>query len=285
MNDPTRFIDIAIYEAKKAIREGNSGFGAVVIKNNTLISKAHDTDKAAKDPTCHADINALRKAALQLEGDFSGCMLISTHEPCPMCSSAIVWAGIKQIAFGYSIAESIKQNRKRINLTCSELFKRAGASIEIYAGVKNEECALLYNDRIRKSIEQLKNINSAKLRKLSENLKNKRIKWFKSQDIQYESSLDGAYELFLNKLEISSEEAPVVNKQSNKLVIHSKNFCPTLEACKILDLDTRVICRQLNEEPTQALLRQLNPKLRFKRNYNSLRPYADYCEEMIILDQ
>jgi tRNA(Arg) A34 adenosine deaminase TadA len=119
MNNPNRFIDIAIEEAKKSLQEGNSGFGAVIIRDNLLISRAHDTDKISKDPTAHAEINAIRQASKQVNGDFSDCMIVSTHEPCPMCSAAIVWTGIKQVAFGYSIHDSLNQGRKRINLTCN----------------------------------------------------------------------------------------------------------------------------------------------------------------------
>jgi len=79
----------------------------LIIRDNILISKARDTDTISKDPTSHAEINAIRQASAQVKGDFSECMLVSTHEPCPMCSTAIVWAGIKQIAFGYSIKDSL----------------------------------------------------------------------------------------------------------------------------------------------------------------------------------
>lgn len=286
MNNPNKFIDIAIEEAKKSFQEGNSGFGAVIIRDNILISRAHDTDKISKDPTAHAEINAIRQASEQVNGDFSDCILVSTHEPCPMCSTAIVWAGLKQVAFGYSIHDSLNHGRKRINLTCNELFKRAGALIEVISNVKKEECGLLYNDQVRKSINQLRNVDSAKLAHLAEELKNKRINWFNKQKIQNDAQapLDTAYQLFLKKLSITADEAAIVDKQKNKLVIHSKNFCPTLEACKILDLDTREVCKHLNEGPTQVLLQQLNPKISFKRNYNSLRPFKPYCEEMIIID-
>lgn len=70
---------------------------------------------------------------------------------------------------------------------------------------------------------------------------------------------------------------------SQSLFISFKNFCPTLEACKILGLDTRIICKNVNEKPTDALVKQLNNKLEFARNYEKLRPYCDYCEEMFYL--
>lgn len=286
MNHPSKFIGIAIGEAKVSLKEGNSGFGAVIIKNNVLISKAHDTDTVTKDPTSHAEMSVIRQASQQLAGAFTDCMLISTHEPCPMCSTAIVWSGIGQIAFGYSIKDSLGQGRKRIDLTCEELFKRAEVEIEVIRDVNKQECSVLYNRQVRKNIEQLRGADSAKLAQLSEKLRDKRIRWFKEQNIQQdtEDPLHAAYLLFLQKLDIDADEAPIVDKQKNRLVIHSKNFCPTLEACKILDLDTRTICRELNEKPTQALLQQLNPGLLFKRNYNCLRPFTPYCEEMIIME-
>ena len=285
MNNPHDYIDIAIDEAKKSLQEGNNGFGAVIIKENVIASKAHDTDSTTKDPTAHAEINVIRQASGHLDGNFNNCMLVSTHEPCPMCSTAIVWAGVKQIAFGYSIKDSLAQGRRRINLACSEIFKRANASIEIITDVKKEKCRLLYDNQVRKSIKQLRNVRLTELTQLADRLSVKRINWFKSQNIQSDNddALDAAYRLFLMKLGISAGEAPIVDKQNNKLVIHSKNFCPTLEACKILGLDTRYVCKHLSEEPTQALLQQLHPNLRFKRNYDSLRPFKPYCEEMIIM--
>lgn len=284
MDHLEKFMNIAIEEAKDSLKEGNSGFGAVIIKHNELISKAHDTDKTSKDPTAHAEMSAIREAAKKIKGDFKGCVLVSTHEPCPMCSTAIVWSGIGRVAFGQSIQDSIQEGRRRIDLTCKEVFQRAGASIEIFAGINREECALLYNHKVRESVKQLRNADSTQLEKLCQDLTRKRLAWFSKQERDKESGhgLDTAYKLFLQKLDIPVHEAPIVERKKDRIVFHSKNFCPTLEACKILDLDTRVVCKQLNETATQELLRQLNPNLSFKRNYNKLRPHTPYCEEMII---
>ena len=285
MYNPYKYIDIAIEEAKKSLREGNSGFGAVIVKDDAIISKAHGSDTISKDPTAHAELSAIRLASKILNGNFERCMLVSTHEPCPMCSTAIVWSGIKHIAFGYSIKEALKQKRKRIDLTSEELFKRAGINIEITSSVKKDECGLLYNQKVRKSIKQLRNTDSNDLKIQAEELKNKRLNWFDKQEIKIDRDdpLGSAYSLFLSKLEITPAEAPIVNRKENKLVIHSKNFCPTLEACKILGMDTREVCKKINEEPTQAFLQQIDSRLMFTRNYDAIRPYKDYCEEKIIL--
>ena len=61
------------------------------------------------------------------------------------------------------------------------------------------------------------------------------------------------------------------------------NPCPTLEACRQLGLDTRVVCRKAYHRPVQEFLAQIHPALRFDRNYACLRPQAAWCEEMISL--
>ena len=71
--------------------------------------------------------------------------------------------------------------------------------------------------------------------------------------------------------------------QKIKIVIHSENFYPTFEACKILDIDTCEICKILNKEATQALLQQVDSRIFFTR-YDSLTPYKPYCEEIILLE-
>jgi hypothetical protein len=76
----------------------------------------------------------------------------------------------------------------------------------------------------------------------------------------------------------------VVQKTDKAISFHSMNFCPTLEACRILGLDTREVCKKLNEGATQDMVRQIDNRLRFTRNYECLRPYSDYCEETIYIE-
>jgi hypothetical protein len=62
------------------------------------------------------------------------------------------------------------------------------------------------------------------------------------------------------------------------------NACPTLDACTKLGLDTREVCRKAYQCPVQEFLKRIHPKLRFDRNYEHIRPYAAYCEEIITLE-
>ncbi len=78
-------------------------------------------------------------------------------------------------------------------------------------------------------------------------------------------------------------DGEIVEHTGKRLVMRWWNPCPTLEACKQLGLDTRVICKKAYQKPVQAFLEQIHPKLRFGRNYERIRPYAAWCEEIIEL--
>lgn len=135
-----KVMKIAISEAKQSLCEGNHGFGAVLVSDNEVITKAHDEEKTKKDCTSHAEMNVIRLASSIIGKDLSGYTIVSTHEPCPMCASAIVWSGVNKIAYGYSIEDSIKQGRKRIALKCEDVFNHSGKIIKIEKGILNNEC-------------------------------------------------------------------------------------------------------------------------------------------------
>jgi len=276
---------VALDEARQSLREGNHGFGAAILSEERIIAQAHDEEETQHDCTSHAEINAIKKASRIYGKDLSGCTMISTHEPCPMCAAAIVWSGISEIAFGYSIEESIEQGRKRIALRCEDIFASAGKDIKVVPGILYDECKVLYLKNVRSEVKRLRGATEEILKKYNEVSKNKRLEWFEANkgnfDFLKSDKLDSAYKLLLCRLGIDPEEAPIVRKSNQQVVFHSRNFCPTLEACKILNLDTRYICRRYNEESTDSLIKQIDSHLWFSRNYEKLRPYAEYCEEYI----
>jgi hypothetical protein len=122
---------------------------------------------------------------------------------------------------------------------------------------------------------------------LNSELAKKRLEWYSREGKRLRlkgSEVRRAYEMFLlSYLGLDPGEVPVVYEDERKITWRSYNLCPTLEACRSLGLDTKEICRESQEEPVQALISQLNPCLVFRRNYDSIRPYAPYCEESIEL--
>ena len=283
------FMRIAIKEAEASLREGNNGFGAVIAKEGHLIVSSHDKEDTENDPTSHAEINAIREAYKTLGKTLSGCILILTHEPCPMCASEIVRSGITDIAYGYSYKEILTQGKKLVSIPCSEVLDRAGADIRIYDGILKEECSILYREDVRREINHLRNADENILNKLSDDSICRRTKWFHENKNSFDfisgDLLNSGYLLLLERFGISPKEAPITEKTNKNIVFHSMNFCPTLVACRILGLDTRYICKKLNEISTDTLLKQIDSRLNFSRNYKNLRPYSEYCEEMISLSE
>ena len=98
----------AIKEAKKGISHGHGGpFGAVIVKNGKIIAKGHNHVIANNDPTCHGEIDAIRKAGRKLKTfDLRGCDIYTTGYPCPMCFCAILWANIDHVYYGCDVKEA-----------------------------------------------------------------------------------------------------------------------------------------------------------------------------------
>ncbi len=135
----------AITEAQISRREGNKGYGTVVALGDEILAQAHDTAATEKDPSLHAEVNAIRQAARRLEdANLSGAVLVSSCEPCPMCSSLAVWANLTTIIYGISIQETAQMGKARIQVSAQEIVERSPVMVEVIGGVLKEECRELY---------------------------------------------------------------------------------------------------------------------------------------------
>jgi tRNA(Arg) A34 adenosine deaminase TadA len=93
-----RLMQQAISIAESNIDAGGGPFGAVIVKDGTVIATGANRVTANNDPTAHAEVSAIRQAAKILKSfDLAGCDIYSSCEPCPMCLSAIYWAHIDRI--------------------------------------------------------------------------------------------------------------------------------------------------------------------------------------------
>ena len=95
-------MSVAYNEATNGMLHDEGGpFGAVIVKDSKIIATAHNEVLLQKDPTAHAEINAIRKASKKLDDfNLSGCILYTTCMPCPMCLGAIMWARISTVYYG-----------------------------------------------------------------------------------------------------------------------------------------------------------------------------------------
>lgn len=91
------YMRLAFEDALKGMAANEGGpFGACIVKDGKILSVAHNEVLASQDPTAHAEIVAIRKAAKAIGShDLAGAEIYTTGYPCPMCLSAIIWANIK----------------------------------------------------------------------------------------------------------------------------------------------------------------------------------------------
>ena len=96
------FMREANAEAAANLTSNEGGpFGAVVVKDGAIIGRGRNRVLSRHDPTCHAEIEAIRAACQALlTHDLSGCVLYTSCYPCPMCLSAAIWANIKTVYYG-----------------------------------------------------------------------------------------------------------------------------------------------------------------------------------------
>ncbi|MBQ1418327.1 MAG: tRNA adenosine(34) deaminase TadA [Firmicutes bacterium] len=143
METHEEYMRIAIEEAKIAASLGESPIGAVIVQDGKVVGRGHNTTETAKDPTCHAEMNAIRDAARNLGGwRLPHCSMYVTLEPCSMCAGAIVLARIEQLYIGTADPKSGACGSLR-NIVSDE---RLNHRVEVHTGVLQEECSGLLKD-------------------------------------------------------------------------------------------------------------------------------------------
>lgn len=100
-NKDETFMREAINLSIDNVRNGGGPFGAVIVKDGEIIARGANRVTANNDPTAHAEVCAIRNACREMKTfKLEGCTIYTSCEPCPMCLSAIYWAGIERIYFG-----------------------------------------------------------------------------------------------------------------------------------------------------------------------------------------
>ncbi len=142
---------------------------------------------------------------------------------------------------------------------------------------------------IEEKLEQLRKIKDGTLgpKELADLITKRRISWFEENKkavlAKYEglSDEEKAYRIIcFDHMKINPDHSKMIRISKNKIRIESCNFCPYLEACKKLGLDTRYVCKEIVEPSIQKMCEMINPRLKFSRNYQKIRPHhCDFCDE------
>ncbi len=135
------FMCVALESAKK----GDSPYGAVIVKDGEIVAIAHNTVRSDNDPSAHAEINAIHTLTAKIKNpSLAGYIIYTTGEPCPMCATACVWAGISEIVYGASIQDLIEVKQSQINISCEEVIAKSFRNIRVIGGILRKECMSLF---------------------------------------------------------------------------------------------------------------------------------------------
>ena len=136
----------ALKEARIAFDLGEVPVGCVIVREGEIIARGHNLTETAKDPTVHAEMNALREAASKLGGwRLPGCTMYVTCEPCSMCAGAMVWARIEELYIG---ADDPKAGAcgSVVNVVANPALNH---EIKVHRGILKEECSDILKEFFR----------------------------------------------------------------------------------------------------------------------------------------
>ena len=137
------FMKKALLEARKAFDIDEVPIGCVLVKDNEIIARGHNTRETSKDVTAHAEINAIRKANKKLDNwRLVDVDLYVTIEPCLMCMGAIYQSHIKNIYYG---AKDPKGGAVTSSIVFNEI-KNLNHYPNIEGGILEEECSQIVKE-------------------------------------------------------------------------------------------------------------------------------------------
>ncbi|WP_324740877.1 nucleoside deaminase [Tsuneonella sp. CC-YZS046] len=136
----------ALEEARAAVRAGEVPVGAVVVRDGAILARAYNMPRGLADPTAHAELLAIRRAAEALgQEKLEGCELWVTLEPCAMCAGAIAHARIARLYYGAADPKGGAVEHGARIFAQPQCLHRP----EVYSGIGEAEAAALLRDFFR----------------------------------------------------------------------------------------------------------------------------------------
>ena len=144
-----KFMQQAIDLSVENVKNGGGPFGAVIVRGDEVIATGVNNVVPHCDPTAHAEVSAIRRACQKVNNfKLEGCSIYTSCEPCPMCLSAIYWAGIERIYYG-----NIKQDAEEINFSDKFIYEE----IERPVSERHIPATMMMRDEAQKAFEAWKN--------------------------------------------------------------------------------------------------------------------------------
>jgi guanine deaminase len=147
-----KFMQLAIEEAKKSAKRKDHAIGAVVVKDNKVISKSGNQAMNNNDTQSHAEMLAIKKAQRKFKTRYlQGCILYTTNEPCAMCTCNAGWARMEGIVFGANTKDMENYWKKRTSklwklMKCKEINKGYDFSLFVIGNFMRKQCKKLFEE-------------------------------------------------------------------------------------------------------------------------------------------
>lgn len=151
----TSWMKAALAAGEAGTQVGENPFGAAIYRpDGRLISATHNTVVSTGNPSAHAEVNAIAAACQSLgQSSLAGYWLLATAEPCSMCLSAAVIAGIRHIAFGANQVVIDEAGFGGLGVTSGELASQFQCDLMLRESILSDECVkfLLDNRKVRQA--------------------------------------------------------------------------------------------------------------------------------------
>jgi tRNA(adenine34) deaminase len=144
--DGQRMAALAAFTARSMRTASPRPFGAAIIHTNsgTVLLCALNAVRQESDPSAHAEVRAIRKATKRLKQiSLAGYTLYTTCEPCPMCMSAALWAGLDRVVYGATI-EDANRHCNQIQIPATEVAERSDMACVVDGPILRDECYALF---------------------------------------------------------------------------------------------------------------------------------------------
>jgi len=144
--DEERMAALVAFTARSMETERPVPFGASIVETRSgkVLLRALNAVAREFDPSSHAEVRAIRLATKKLKSiSLAGYTLYTTCEPCPMCMSTALWAGIDRVVYGATI-EDANRHCRQIHIHAGEVAERSDMKCEVDGPVLREHCYALF---------------------------------------------------------------------------------------------------------------------------------------------
>ena len=153
-DEPTdrEYVERTIRLAEEAVEAGNTPFGALLVVDGGVVAEARNETRTEADVTAHPELTLARWAARELDADeLSACTMYASTEPCPMCATAIHYAGIDRVVFGVDNETLRELSDAGVSIPLEEVIRRGDGGTTVEGPVAVDAAMAVHDDFFGKS--------------------------------------------------------------------------------------------------------------------------------------